>query len=175
MFWDFIALNWKSSCYIYQFENKKNQETSISAFAVENLLQRSIKQTTYAEKNMNCLQKDLKTFSFRFSLCCCFKREEIDWYKYNRCILQFLLLSVYHQFQVTYCFMSITALLIDWLSGWILSWYVEFDSIQSRIAHIFNSIQVELSIFSIWHDSTQLEIESIWFNSSRTQAWCQES
>ncbi len=43
MFWDSIALNWKNFCYIYQLENKKNHEVFISAFAVENLLRRSIK------------------------------------------------------------------------------------------------------------------------------------
>ena len=56
MFWDFIALNWKSSCYIYQLKNKKNRDVFILAFAVKNLLQRSIKQTAHAEKKTNCLQ-----------------------------------------------------------------------------------------------------------------------
>ena len=113
MFWDSIALNWKDSCYIYQLKNKKDRETSISALAAENLLRRSIEQAAHAENKANCLQQDLKTFSFRFSSCCRFKRREINWYRYNRCILRFLLLSVYHWFQITHCSMSTTALLMQ--------------------------------------------------------------
>ncbi len=113
MFWGSIALNWKSPCYIYQFKDKKNREASISALAVENLLRRSIEQAAHAEKKTNCLQQGLKTLSFRFSLCCCFKREEIDWYRYNRCVLRPLLLPAYHRFQTIHCSMSTTLLMQD--------------------------------------------------------------
>ena len=122
MFWDSIALNWKSSCYIYQLKNKKNREVFISVLAVENLLRRSIKQTAHAENKMNCLQQDLKTFSFRFSLCCHFKREEIDWYKYNRGDLWFLLLSVYHRFLITHCSMSTTLVMQNEVFCHISQW-----------------------------------------------------
>ena len=122
MFWDSIALNWKNSCYIYQLKNKKNHEVSISALAVENLLRRSIEQTAHAEKKTNCLQQDLKTFSFRFSSCSCFKRREIDWYRYNRCVLRFLLLSVYHRFQIIHCSMSTTLLMQNEVFCHISQW-----------------------------------------------------
>jgi len=65
--------------------------------------------------------------------------------------------------------------LTDWSSSWVSSWHFEFNSIQSRIAHIFNSTQVKLSIFSTWRDSIRLRIESTQLDSSRTQAWHQES
>ncbi len=37
---------------------------------------------------------------------------------------------------------------VDWSSSWVLSWHFEFNLIQSWVAHIFNSTQIELSIFS---------------------------
>ncbi len=64
---------------------------------------------------------------------------------------------------------------LDWSSSWVLNWHFELKSISSWVAHIFNSIQVKLLIFSTWRDSTQLRIESIQLNLSRTQAWRQES
>ncbi len=63
---------------------------------------------------------------------------------------------------------------IDWSSSRVSSWHFELELISSRVAHIFNSIRVELLIFSTWRDSTRLEIESIQLDSSRTQTWCQE-
>ncbi len=113
MFWDSIALNWKSLCYIYQPENKKDREAFISALAAENLLRRPIEQAAHAEKKANCLQQGLKAPSFRFSPCCRFKREGIDWYRYNRCVLRSLLLPAYHRFQATHCPMSTTLLMQD--------------------------------------------------------------
>ena len=64
---------------------------------------------------------------------------------------------------------------LDWSSSRVSSWHFEFDSIQSRIAHIFNSTQVELRIFSIRRDSTRLKIESTRLDPSRIRAWRQEN
>ncbi len=113
MFWGSIALNWKGPCYIYQPEDKKDREASISALAAEDLLRRSIEQTAHAEKKANCLQQGLKASSFRFSPCCRSKRGGIDWYRYNRCVLRPLILPAYHQFQATHCPMSTTLLMQD--------------------------------------------------------------
>ena len=152
MFWDSIALNWKSFCYIYQFKNKKNREVFISAFAVENLLRRSIKQTAHAEKKTNCLKQDLKTLSFRFSLCCCFKRKEIDWYKYNRCILQLLLLSVYHRFQITHCSMSITLLMQNEVFCHISQWQKSLFAKQNIMILNWSDNSLDLnSIKHVWN------------------------
>ena len=38
--------------------------------------------------------------------------------------------------------------LIDWSSSWVSSWHFELELRSSRIAHIFNSTQVKLLIFS---------------------------
>ncbi len=62
-------------------------------------------------------------------------------------------------------------LFIDWSLSWVLSWHFEFNSIWSWIAHIFNSTRVELHIVSTQCNLTRLRIESIWLDSSRTQAW----
>ncbi len=64
---------------------------------------------------------------------------------------------------------------LDWSSSWVSSWHFEFDSIRSRVAHIFNSTWVKLSIFSTWRDSTRLGIESTRLDPSRIRAWHQES
>jgi len=48
MFWGSIALNWKGPCYIYQLEDKKDREASISALAAEDLLRRPIEQAAHA-------------------------------------------------------------------------------------------------------------------------------
>ncbi len=113
MFWGSIALDWKGPCYIYQPEDKKDREASISALAAEDLLRRPIEQAAHAEKKADCLQKGLKAPSFRFSPCCRSKKGGIDWYRYNRCILRPLLLPAYHRFQTTHCSMSTTALLMQ--------------------------------------------------------------
>ncbi len=152
MFWDSIALNWKSSCYIYQLENKKNRKVFISVLAVENLLRRSIKQTAHAKKKTNCLKQNLKTFSFKFSLCCRFKREEIDWYKYNRCVLQFLLLSVYHRFQITHCFMSTTLLMQNKVFCHISQWQKSLFTKQNIMILNWSDNSLDLnSIEHIWN------------------------
>ncbi len=64
---------------------------------------------------------------------------------------------------------------LDWSSSWVSSWHFELELRSSRVAHIFNLIWVRLLIFSTWRDSIRLKIESIQLNSSRTQAWRQES
>jgi len=64
---------------------------------------------------------------------------------------------------------------LDWLLSWVLSWHFKLESRLSQVAHIFNSIQVELLIFSTWCNSTRLRIESTWLDSSRTWAWHQEN
>ncbi len=64
---------------------------------------------------------------------------------------------------------------IDWSSDRVSGWHFEFDSIRSRVVHIFNSIWVELLIFSTWRDSTRLRIESTRPDSPRIRAWRQES
>ncbi len=50
--------------------------------------------------------------------------------------------------------------LLDWLSSQVSSWHFELKLRSSRVTHIFNSIRVELLIFSTWRNSTRLEIES---------------
>ncbi len=152
MFWDSIALNWKSSCYIYQLKNKKNREVFISALAAENLLRRSIKQAAHAEKKTNCLQQDLKAFSFRFSLCCRFKRKEINWYKYNRCVLRLLLLSVYHRFQITHCFMSTTLLMQNEVFCHISQWQKSLFAKQNIMILNWSDNSLDLnSIEHVWN------------------------
>jgi len=64
---------------------------------------------------------------------------------------------------------------IDWSSSRVSNWHFELESRSSRVTYIFNSIQVELLIFSTWRNSTQLRIESIWLDSPRIWAWRQES
>jgi len=122
MFWGSIALNWKGPCYIYQPEDKKDREASISALAAEDLLRRPIEQAAHAEKKANCLQQGLKAPSFRFSPCCRSKRGGIDWYRYNRCVLRPLLLPAYHRFQATHCPMSTTLLMQDGASCHTSQW-----------------------------------------------------
>ncbi len=122
MFWGSIALDWKGPCYIYQPENKKDREASISALAAEDLLRRPIEQAAHAEKKADCLQQGLKAPSFRFSPCCRSKRGGIDWYRYNRCVLRPLLLPAYHRFQAIHCPMSTTLLMQDGASCHTSQW-----------------------------------------------------
>lgn len=42
MFWEFIALNWKRSCYIYRSENKKKRAVFITALAAADVLRKSL-------------------------------------------------------------------------------------------------------------------------------------
>ncbi len=64
---------------------------------------------------------------------------------------------------------------VNWSSSRVLNWHFELESRSSRVAHIFNSTQVKLLIFSTWCNSTRLRIESTRLDLSRTQAWRQES
>ncbi len=45
---------------------------------------------------------------------------------------------------------------VNWSSSWVSSWHFELELRLSRVAHIFNSTQVELLIFSTWRDAIQL-------------------
>jgi len=71
--------------------------------------------------------------------------------------------------------LDFNALCLNWSSSRVSSWHFEFDSIRSQVAHIFNLTRVKLLIFSIRRDSIRLRIESTRLDSSRTQAWRQES
>jgi hypothetical protein len=65
--------------------------------------------------------------------------------------------------------------MLDWSLSRVSSWYFQLDLIRSWIVYIFNSIRVELSIFSTRLHSTQVEIESTRLNSSRTWTWHQDA
>ncbi len=43
---------------------------------------------------------------------------------------------------------------LDWSSSWVSSWHFEFDSIRSRVAHIFNLTRLDST--ENWVNSTQL-------------------
>ncbi len=163
--------------------NWKNCEAFISALAVENLLRRSIEQAAHAEKKANCLQQDLKTFSFRFSLCCRFKREEIDWYKYNRCVLQLLLLPAYHRFQVTHCSMSTTLLMQNEVFCHISQWQKPLFAKQNIVILNWSGNSLDLnSIEHVWNllknrvanrrsfIKDRAELEHAWMNEWMKQA-----
>jgi hypothetical protein len=64
---------------------------------------------------------------------------------------------------------------LDWSLSWVSGRLFETDSTRSRVAHIFNSIQVELSIFSTRLNSTRVEIESTRLDLSRTRTWRQDA
>ncbi len=69
---------------------------------------------------------------------------------------------------------SMNSLDLDWSSSRVSNWHFEPESYSNRIAHIFNSIRVELSIFPTRRDSTRLGIESTRPDPPRTRAWRQE-
>jgi len=109
MFWGVIAWNWKGPCHIYLPEELKLRDASILQLAAADKLRKQAEKAAYAERVM-ILLGERAAYSrvlsypgyFKFSRCGRLKRGGIDWYRYQKYILEPLLLPAYHRFAALY-------------------------------------------------------------------------
>jgi len=109
MFWESIALNWKGPCYIYRPEDKKERAAFITALTAAGVLRRPLNRAAHAIQRAELLRQQknherVLTHAPTFSFASCERsaRGGIDWYRYNRCVLQPLLLPAYQKFKASH-------------------------------------------------------------------------
>ena len=127
MFWGSIALNWKGPCYIYRPEDKKERAAFITALTAADVLRRPLNRAAHAIRRAELLRQQknherVLTHASTFSFASCERsaRGGIDWYRYNRCILQPLLLPAYQKFKASHANRAL--LMQDGASNHISQW-----------------------------------------------------
>ena len=105
IFWGAIAWNWKGPCYIYIPEEPALRKASITRLAAADVMRKRAEKAAHAERIAVLLAErtaHTRVVShpgyFNFSPCQRSTRGGIDWYRYQKCVLEPLLLPAYHEF-----------------------------------------------------------------------------